>query len=94
MKCEEKVYSDYRLYLCGRKAKFEADGKHYCGIHNPNKKRTKYQIECEKNRLRDKAKSKMRQECIYLVEDMADLNMSEQAVKIMTDYSDELQQIK
>lgn len=36
-KCCEQVYSGspYFPYTCGKTAKVERDGKHYCGIHDP-----------------------------------------------------------
>ena len=30
-----------RLLPCGKPAKFEEEGKHYCGIHNPAREREK-----------------------------------------------------
>lgn len=41
-------YSQYKN-VCGRPAKFEVDGKQYCGIHNPNKAPTKAQIAADAN---------------------------------------------
>ena len=42
--CCGQVWSGYRHAKCDRKAKFEVNGKWYCGIHNPNKGPTKAQI--------------------------------------------------
>jgi uncharacterized Zn finger protein (UPF0148 family) len=38
-KCQVEVWNryHYRSYPCGRTAKAEKDGKHYCGIHDPAK---------------------------------------------------------
>ena len=49
--CCKAVWGDgsYRPHVCGNAAKFEVDGKHYCGIHNPNKAKTKAQVEAEEN---------------------------------------------
>lgn len=34
-KCCGLILSMYRSYPCGKNAKFERGGKHYCGIHDP-----------------------------------------------------------
>jgi len=34
-KCSGRVYDGYRHWPCSKPAKYERDGKHYCGIHNP-----------------------------------------------------------
>lgn len=47
--CCGQVWIGYRHSKCDRKAKFEVDGKWYCGIHNPNKGPTKAQIAAEAN---------------------------------------------
>jgi len=36
--------SFYRYTKCGKTAKFEVNGRHYCGTHNPNKAPTKAQV--------------------------------------------------
>ncbi len=48
-KCEKNVYnkSVWHSFKCGRPAKFEVNGKFFCGMHNPNKPKTKSQIEAE-----------------------------------------------
>lgn len=43
-------------YTCGRPAKIEACGQHYCGIHNPNKAPTKAQTQAKENRNLQRAK--------------------------------------
>jgi len=45
--CKSVWYSAFRSYVCGKTAKFEVNGYHYCGIHNPNKAPTKAQIQAE-----------------------------------------------
>ncbi len=42
--CCRKIMNGYHHHECGKPAKFEVDGKWYCGIHNPNKAPTKAQI--------------------------------------------------
>lgn len=36
-RCEASLFSNFRGYPCGRTAKFERDGKYYCGTHDPAK---------------------------------------------------------
>lgn len=48
-KCQCSVMSGYWSHVCGKTARFEVDGKHYCGTHNPNKAPTKAQIEAKTN---------------------------------------------
>ena len=49
--CCKRVWSSpYRSRECGNPAKFEVNGNHFCGIHNPNKAQTKAQIEAEETR--------------------------------------------
>ena len=33
--CCGRIQSNFRFYTCGKAAKFERDGKHYCGTHDP-----------------------------------------------------------
>ena len=33
--CREEVFRDYRFRVCGKTAKYERDGKWYCGTHDP-----------------------------------------------------------
>lgn len=47
-------FSQYKN-VCGKPAKFEVDGKHFCGIHNPNKAETKAQIQAKENRNKQRA---------------------------------------
>jgi hypothetical protein len=37
-KCCKLVRDGFASFPCGRKAKVERDGKHYCGIHDPAKR--------------------------------------------------------
>jgi uncharacterized Zn finger protein (UPF0148 family) len=48
--CCERIWGDYHSHKCSRPAKFEVDGKLYCGIHNPNRGPTKAQIQAETDR--------------------------------------------
>lgn len=43
-------------HKCGKTAKFEVDGKFYCGIHNPNKPETKGKIKARENLEKQRAK--------------------------------------
>lgn len=36
--CEAKVDGTWRSYACGRRAKVERNGKHFCGTHDPQKR--------------------------------------------------------
>lgn len=33
--CCARIHSNFIFYACGKAAKFERDGKHYCGTHDP-----------------------------------------------------------
>ena len=59
--CCKQVWGNhpYHPNACGSAAKFEVDGKHYCGTHNPNKAKTKAQIEAEEHRKILAKKSKL-----------------------------------
>jgi hypothetical protein len=48
--CCERIWGDYHSHKCSRPAKFEVDGKLYCGIHNPSRGPTKAQIQAEIDR--------------------------------------------
>ena len=37
--CCEEVWNNYTHWPCGKTAKFERDGKWYCGIHDPEKRK-------------------------------------------------------
>jgi len=34
-KCQKSIYSNWGHHDCGKTAKYEHNGKWYCGIHNP-----------------------------------------------------------
>ena len=40
-KCQEKMYSNWSWYDCNKTAKMTHEGKHYCGIHDPVKRKAK-----------------------------------------------------
>jgi len=67
-KCMEYVSDGFTVWSCGNKAKFEVSGKLYCGIHNPNKKRTNAQIISDQNRCVMYAKAAYKVNCKKLVE--------------------------
>jgi hypothetical protein len=48
-KCSKFISSNFTVYQCGKPAKFEANGKHFCGIHNPDKAPTKAQVQAKEN---------------------------------------------
>lgn len=68
--CCKKVWGNhsYTPHACANAAKFEVDGKHYCGIHNPNKAQTKAQIEAEENRKIQAKKYKLERAAPDLLE--------------------------
>lgn len=33
--CCGRIHSNFRFYECGKTAKFDREGKHYCGMHDP-----------------------------------------------------------
>lgn len=35
--CGASVFSNYSSHRCGKRAKVERDGRHYCGTHDPAK---------------------------------------------------------
>ncbi len=38
-KCEEMMFGNWRSYQCQNKAKMEHKGKHFCGTHDPVKRK-------------------------------------------------------
>lgn len=68
--CEKRVFSNnsYFSHVCNKTAKFEVDGRFYCGIHNPNKAPTKAQIEAAENYEKQKAKRRVERAASDLLE--------------------------
>ena len=67
--CCKRVWSSpYRSRECGNPAKFEVNGNHFCGIHNPNKAQTKAQIEAEETRKIQAKKYKLERAAPDLLE--------------------------
>jgi len=82
--CSETIYGAtcYSGIPCGRTGKFEVNGKWYCGIHNPNKAKTKAQIRAEYDRKIRIAKAKLQKAANeYLIVQAA--NGEYEAVSIM-----------
>ena len=67
--CCVKVWTgQFRSHNCGKPAKFEVGGNHFCGIHNPNKAKTKAQIEAEETRKIQAKKYKLERAAPDLLE--------------------------
>ena len=67
--CCVKVWTgEFRSHNCGNPAKFEVGGNHFCGIHNPNKAKTKAQIEAEEYRKIQAKKYKLERAAPDLLE--------------------------
>ena len=72
--CKPVWHGPYRSSQCGKPAKFEVNGNHFCGIHNPNKAKTKAQIEAEENRkiqAKKYRRGRLTAEGVFLKEDGA-----------------------
>ena len=69
--CGAEVWSGFTSHVCGNPARFEVNGKPYCGIHNPNKKETKAQKEARIRAERTKVQWWLNRECIELVTRLA-----------------------
>lgn len=39
--CEATIFSQWSSHKCGKVARMEHEGKHYCGIHDPVKRKEK-----------------------------------------------------
>lgn len=71
--CGKEIWSGYHSHQCRKPAKFEVNGKHYCGIHNPNKAPTKAQIEAKENYKKQKAKWRLERAAPDLLKELSDI---------------------
>lgn len=55
-KCCAKIYSNYGNSSCQKNAKVERSGKHYCGIHDPERLKERREAKTEKWRAEWDAK--------------------------------------
>jgi len=44
-KCEATIHNNWKTYQCKNKSKMEFEGKNYCGIHDPIKKKLREKAE-------------------------------------------------
>lgn len=47
-KCCVKIFKDWHNKPCGKNGKFEREGKHYCGTHDPVKAKEKNEARSKK----------------------------------------------
>lgn len=79
MMCSDTVIPDhsFRSYPCRKPAKFEVNGRFYCGIHNPKKLPTKAQIAASRKNKIQRAGWKFNKECRDYTEAKAEAGCSE-----------------
>lgn len=85
--CCEKVWGGYYHHTCGRTAKVEVDGKYYCGIHDPIKRKEK-EDERDAKRRREREIDKVYVEIHALRRVMGILSSSADATFSVSDLSD------
>ena len=94
-RCEASV-QDSRCFVsrrCTNGAKFEVNGRHFCGIHNPNKKKTKAQIEADVSYALKWAAMTFKSDCVKLMKKMAEDGHVE-ASQLLANYHKEVENIQ
>ena len=73
-RCQHQVWQNgcYRTSQCSNKAKVEVGGISYCGVHNPNRGKTKAQVQAEIKRNLEDEQRQFLFECLKFIRTLAD----------------------
>lgn len=61
-RCEQEIWHGFHSHRCENEGKYEADGRWYCGVHNPNRPETKAQMRAGIRNDMDSARIEMQRE--------------------------------
>ncbi len=98
-KCGATVFHGFSSSRCGRNAKYEVHGRWYCGIHNPNRPKTKAQIRADLRHDMENARQDMRNALMHAcrcIQELRGVGVEEHVkdiVRILDEFDDTMNRL-